>query len=132
MDTAMPLPKYHQIYLVLREQLQEGRYDVDGVPASMRWPRSSRWLASPSARRWRCWWPTAGVAPAWPGHLARSAPAASATAPRPRAAQKAQLTGLMENIVNMGLRTAVRVLDCVRSARRRRWPRRWRSRRASR
>ena len=45
----------------------------------------------------------------WP----RSAPAASATAPRPRAAQKAQLTGLMENIVNMGLRTAVRVLDCV-------------------
>ena len=32
MDTAMPLPKYHQIYLVLREQLQEGRYDVDGVP----------------------------------------------------------------------------------------------------
>ena len=26
------MPKYHQIYLVLREQLQEGRYDVDGVP----------------------------------------------------------------------------------------------------
>ena len=32
MDTPLPLPKYHQIYLVLREQLQEGRFDRDGVP----------------------------------------------------------------------------------------------------
>ncbi|MFU2024528.1 GntR family transcriptional regulator, partial [Bordetella avium] len=32
MGTSLPLPKYHQIYLVLREQVQEGRFDQDGVP----------------------------------------------------------------------------------------------------
>ncbi|MFN8898141.1 MAG: GntR family transcriptional regulator, partial [Pseudomonadota bacterium] len=26
MDPALPLPKYHQVYLLLREQLAEGRY----------------------------------------------------------------------------------------------------------
>ncbi|SEI26976.1 GntR family transcriptional regulator [Paraburkholderia hospita] len=32
METTLPLPKYHQIYLVLREQLQEGRFDDEGMP----------------------------------------------------------------------------------------------------
>ena len=32
MPPAMPLPKYHQIYLVLREQLHEGQF-ADGLPA---------------------------------------------------------------------------------------------------
>ena len=32
MGTSLPLPKYHQIYLVLREQLQEGRFDQEGLP----------------------------------------------------------------------------------------------------
>ena len=73
MDTAMPLPKYHQIYLVLREQLQEGRYDVDGVPGEHALAAQFRWPASPSARRWRCWWPTGWcrAGPAWaPGRAA--------------------------------------------------------------
>ena len=30
----LPLPKYHQIYLVLREQLQEGRF-ADGLPGEL-------------------------------------------------------------------------------------------------
>ena len=30
----LPLPKYHQIYLVLREQLQEGRF-AEGLQAEM-------------------------------------------------------------------------------------------------
>ena len=30
----MPLPKYHQVYLVLREQLQEGRFN-EGLPGEM-------------------------------------------------------------------------------------------------
>ncbi|HEU5296365.1 MAG TPA: GntR family transcriptional regulator [Burkholderiaceae bacterium] len=34
MTAALPLPKYHQIYLVLREQLHEGRF-VDGVPGEI-------------------------------------------------------------------------------------------------
>ena len=34
MPQALPLPKYHQIYLVLREQLEEGRFAA-GVPGEM-------------------------------------------------------------------------------------------------
>ncbi len=34
MNAVMPLPKYHQIYLVLREQLQEGRFD-SGMPGEL-------------------------------------------------------------------------------------------------
>ena len=112
MDTAMPLPKYHQIYLVLREQLQEGRYDVDGVPgehalaaqfqvARITIRKAMEMLVGPG-------WCRAG--PAWaPGRAAQPRPLPR----RARARRRSQLTGLMENIVNMGLRTAVRVLDCV-------------------
>ncbi len=32
--SQMPLPKYHQIYLVLREQLDEGRF-ADGLPGEL-------------------------------------------------------------------------------------------------
>ena len=34
MDAHLPLPKYHQIYLVLREQLREGRFD-QGLPGEL-------------------------------------------------------------------------------------------------
>ena len=34
MSAHLPLPKYHQIYLVLREQLREGRFD-DGLPGEL-------------------------------------------------------------------------------------------------
>ena len=34
MIDALPLPKYHQVYLVLREQLAEGRF-AQGVPGEM-------------------------------------------------------------------------------------------------
>ncbi|HSW21272.1 MAG TPA: GntR family transcriptional regulator [Burkholderiaceae bacterium] len=34
MTSALPVPKYHQIYLVLREQLHEGRF-VAGVPGEI-------------------------------------------------------------------------------------------------
>ena len=33
--SQMPLPKYHQIYLVLREQLHEGRFAADGLPGEL-------------------------------------------------------------------------------------------------
>jgi GntR family transcriptional regulator len=32
--SQMPLPKYHQIYLVLREQLHEGRF-AEGLPGEL-------------------------------------------------------------------------------------------------
>ena len=34
MSAALPLPKYHRIYLVLREQLEEGRF-ARGVPGEL-------------------------------------------------------------------------------------------------
>ena len=34
MASALPLPKYHRIYLVLREQLQEGRFAA-GLPGEL-------------------------------------------------------------------------------------------------
>ena len=34
MADALPLPKYHQIYLVLREQLHEGRF-AQGLPGEL-------------------------------------------------------------------------------------------------
>ena len=33
MKASLPLPKYHQIYLVLREQLHEGRIRRPACPA---------------------------------------------------------------------------------------------------
>jgi GntR family transcriptional regulator len=33
-SSTLPLPKYHRIYLVLREQLAEGRFDA-GLPGEM-------------------------------------------------------------------------------------------------
>ena len=89
MDTAMPLPKYHQIYLVLREQLQEGRYDVDGVPgehalaAQFQVARITIRKAMEMLVADRLVSRRPGLAPG------RAAPAASATAPRPRGAEGA-------------------------------------------
>ncbi|QKQ48011.1 MULTISPECIES: GntR family transcriptional regulator [Achromobacter] len=112
MGTTLPLPKYHQIYLVLREQLQEGRFDQDGVPgehalaeqfdvARITIRKAMEMLVADGLVSRR---PGLGT---WP--LRAPAAPAGQTAPNPQ--QKAHLTGLLENIVNMGLRTSVRVLD---------------------
>ena len=34
MPSSLPLSKYHQVYLVLREQLQEGRFS-QGLPGEI-------------------------------------------------------------------------------------------------
>ena len=112
MGTTLPLPKYHQIYLVLREQLQEGRFDQDGVPgehalaeqfdvARITIRKAMELLVADGLESRR---PALGT---WP----LRAPAAPAGQAAPNPQQKAHLTGLLENIVNMGLRTSVRVLD---------------------
>ncbi|SSW66044.1 GntR family transcriptional regulator [Achromobacter agilis] len=112
MGTSLPLPKYHQIYLILREQLQEGRFDQEGVPgehalagqfdvARITIRKAMEMLVADGLVSRR---PGLGT---WP----LRAPAAPAGQPKPNPQQKAHLTGLLENIVNMGLRTSVRVLD---------------------
>ncbi|WP_417252261.1 GntR family transcriptional regulator [Castellaniella sp.] len=112
MGTSLPLPKYHQIYLVLREQVQEGRFDQDGVPgehalasqfnvARITIRRAMEMLVADGLVSRR---PGLGT---WPVHGSQRAGGATA----PGKQQKAHLTGLLENIVNMGLRTSVQVVD---------------------
>jgi GntR family transcriptional regulator len=107
----MPLPKYHRVYLVLREQLADGRF-ARGLPGELQLTKqfgvarvtvrralerlSDEGLIERAAGRG-----TVALPPAVPPR------GAAETAP-----QRAHLTGLLENIVNMGLRTRVRVLAC--------------------
>lgn len=113
MDTPLPLPKYHQIYLVLREQLQEGRYDRDGVPgehllaeqfsvARITIRKAMEMLVADGLVIRR---PGLGT---WPIHAGK--PTGGGKLPG-ISREKAHLTGLLENIVNMGLRTRVEVLE---------------------
>src|SRR6187402_40577 len=111
MADALPLPKYHQIYLVLREQLHEGRF-VHGLPGELALMqqfgvarvtvlRALQELAGEgliSRERGRGTHPFAQRA-------------AGASAPARATAKTTRLTGLLENLVSTSLNTTVRVLD---------------------
>jgi GntR family transcriptional regulator len=106
MAASMPLPKYHQVYLVLREQLAEGRHDA-GLPGELALAEQFG-VARVTVRKALEQLVADGLIQRAPGR---------GTAPVKRSAaaavpQHAQLTGLLENIVSMGLRTAVKVLAC--------------------
>ena len=103
---AMPLPKYHQIYLVLREQLAEGRF-ADGLPGELRLVQQFG-VARVTVRRALERLAADGLIERKPGRgtTARPLPPADATP------QRAQLNGLLENIVSMGLQTQVTVVSC--------------------
>jgi GntR family transcriptional regulator len=115
METTLPLPKYHQIYMVLREQLQEGRFDDEGVPgehllaeqfcvARITIRKAMEMLVADGLVTRR---PGVGT---WPLRADASQKKGGSKA-APVSRQQAHLTGLLENIVNMGLRTTVEVLD---------------------
>lgn len=112
MGTSLPLPKYHQIYLILREQLQEGRFDQDGVPGEHALASQFN-VARITIRKALEMLVADGLISRRPGLGTWPVPAVSGDSDHPRAGkqQKAHLTGLLENIVNMGLRTAVQVID---------------------
>lgn len=112
MGTTLPLPKYHQIYLVLREQLQEGRFDQDGLPGEHALADQFD-VARITIRKAMEMLVADGLVSRRPGLGTWPLRGASRTQapPTANASQKAHLTGLLENIVNMGLRTSVQVLD---------------------
>jgi GntR family transcriptional regulator len=112
MTQALPLPKYHQIYLVLREQLEEGRF-ASGVPGDMHLMKEFG-VARVTVRRALEQLVADGLIERSPGRgtKALSKPPAAGGAAEPASRQRAQLTGLLENIVNMGLRTSVKVVRC--------------------
>jgi GntR family transcriptional regulator len=114
MNTAMPLPKYHQVYLVLREQLQEGIFS-QGLPGELVLMRQFS-VARVTVRRALAQLAQEGLISREPGRGTRSL-VKSHVQQRDAVAhktQQAQLTGLLENLVSMGLRTTVKVLSVQR------------------
>lgn len=108
MSSTLPLPKYHRIYLVLREQLGEGRFSA-GLPGELALVEKFG-VARVTVRRALQQLAAEGLITRQPGrgtHPVESDAAATARAMSPRT----QLTGLLENIVSMSLNTTVKVLD---------------------
>lgn len=108
----LPLPKYHQIYLVLREQLQEGRF-ADGLPGELALTEQFA-VARVTVRRALALLEDEGLIAREPGRGTRPV-ASSLSGSDPLSedggTNRAHLTGLLENLVSMGLRTSVKVLD---------------------
>lgn len=114
---ALPLPKYHQIYLVLREQLAEGRFAA-GLPGELALAGQFG-VARITVRKALGQLAAEGLIERAPGRGTvprRAGAAPSGTAAKGNGSRhttgRAQLTGLLENIVTMGLATKVKVLAC--------------------
>jgi GntR family transcriptional regulator len=106
----MFLHKYHRVYLVLREQLAEGRF-ANGLPGELHLTKEFG-VARVTVRRALERLVAEGLIQRAPGRgTVAVAPPATAAA-ESRAPQRVHLTGLLENIVNMGLCTRVKVLGC--------------------
>lgn len=110
MATALPLPKYHRIYLVLLEQLREGRF-ANGLPAEVALAKqfgTSRVTVRRALERLAA----EGLIIREAGRGTRPAPNNGAfTSEGHRKAHYTRLTGLLGNIVNMSMRTSVDVLE---------------------
>jgi GntR family transcriptional regulator len=106
LSPALPLPKYHQIYLVLREQLHEGRF-VAGLPGEVALAAQFS-VARVTVRKALEQLAAEGLIDRAPGRGTVPRPPERATPQR----RHTQLGGLLENIVSMGLRTKVKVLSC--------------------
>lgn len=113
MPAVLPLPKYHQIYLVLREQLHEGRF-ADGLPPEMALSKEFG-AGRVTVRRALEQLASEGLIVRQAGRGTRPAMAEArrlaAARERNRGKHVGGLHGLMENIVNMSLRTTVKVLE---------------------
>jgi GntR family transcriptional regulator len=104
---AVPVPRYHRIYLVLRERLREGRY-----PARQALPGEVEIAAEFGVSR-----VTVRAALdrlVGEGLVTRRRGLGTfATGRAESALPHAALSGLLENVVEMGLRTTVRVIETV-------------------
>ncbi len=111
MTARLPLTKYHQIYLVLREQLQEGRF-AQGMPAEMELARQFG-VGRVTVRHAMEQLVADGliVRVVGRGTFPKAAPAAGLMRDAAVQAQPTRLAGLMENIVSASRSTTVKVLD---------------------
>jgi GntR family transcriptional regulator len=110
MASHLPLPKYHQVYLSLREQLNDGCF-AKGFPGELALMQQFG-VARVTVRRALEQMAAEGLIFREPGRGTRLAPAAASNAPAFGADGKhAHLTGLLENLVSMSRQTSVKVLD---------------------
>ena len=113
MASTLPLPKYHQIYLVLREQLEEGQF-ANGLPAEL--VLSKQFGAGRvTVRRALEQLAAEGLIIRQAGRGTRPAPGRAGPSGSHRdkgdTSRPTRLTGLLEKIVSMSLRTSVTVLE---------------------
>lgn len=113
MALALPLPKYHQIYLVLREQLQEGRF-ADGLLSEVVLSKQFG-VGRVTVRRALGQLATEGLIIREAGRGTRPAQNKGGKSAllfdQVGKAKSKRLTGLLENIVSMSMRTSVKVLE---------------------
>jgi len=117
MPDTLPLPKYHQIYLVLREQLQEGRF-AQGLPGELALMQQFG-VARVTVRRALQELAGEGLIARERGRGTRPLGAARGSADERKAAPQVnttRLTGLLENLVSTSLNTTVRVLEVTSMA----------------
>src|SRR6478609_10451320 len=112
MAATLPLSKYHQIYLVLLEQLQEGRF-ADGLPGELELARHFG-VARITVRRALEQLANEKLIVREVGRGTRPAPRLElATRGRKASSEGApqQLKGLMESIVSVSRKTVVKVIE---------------------
>jgi GntR family transcriptional regulator len=98
MENAFPVPKYHRVYLVLHEQLRDGRFH-SGLPAETALMQQFG-VARVTVRKALERLSFEGLIKREPGR-----------GTRPVAQQRAPLNGLLENLVTMGMDTSVKVVS---------------------
>ena len=110
MPQSMPMTKYHQIYLLLREQLHEGKF-AQGLPGELALMKQFS-VARVTVRRALEQLAAEGMISREPGRGTRALDVCPANAaPGAEKGQRARLTGLLENLVSMGLQTKVSVIE---------------------
>ncbi len=104
-EAGLPLPLYHRVYLVLRQQVEEGRFDpAVKMPGEHEFAADFR-VSRITVRR-------ALEMLERDGLIRRKRGAGTyARAPGAAAPQRDNLRGLLENLLTMGLRTQVRLLE---------------------
>lgn len=113
MSASLPLTKYHQIYLVLREQLEEGRF-AHGLPGELELTRQFG-VGRVTVRRALEQLVQEGLIVREAGRGTRPTTRAEQGGKGQGDAQAAhpatRLSGLLENIVNVSRSTSVKVLE---------------------
>ena len=111
MSARLPLTKYHQVYLVRREQLQEGLF-AQGLPAEMALAQQFA-VGRVTIRRAMEQLVAEGLIVRVAGRGTFPTPAARSAAAQAAGVQArpTRLAGLMENIVSASRATTVKVLD---------------------